>query len=210
MGGVGSLDAAVAPPDRPPGEADEAALVAGLRRRDPRAFDAVYARFRGRLWSFLVRLAGRRDVAEDLFQDTWLLVARHAERLEDGTDLRAWLFTVARNRYRSYRRWSVLDLGRLDLFGREPMPEASGPEGAAAARAEVAAVEEALRALPAAHREVLLLAGVEGLDSGQVAAVLGIRDDAARKRLSRARAELAARLEKRDAQERPGALGGSR
>jgi RNA polymerase sigma-70 factor (ECF subfamily) len=57
---------------------------------------------------------------------------------------------------------------------------------------------------------VLLLAGVEGLDSGQVAAVLGIRDDAARKRLSRARAELAARLEKRDAQERPGALGGSR
>lgn len=190
--------------------ADDAALVARLRRRDARAFDEVYARYHGRLWSFLARLAGRRDVAEDLFQDTWMQVARHAERLEEGTDLRAWLFTIARNRYRSHRRWSVLDLRRVTLFAAEPEKEAAGPEGAAAARADVAAVEEALGELAPAHREVLLLAAVEGLDAAQVAAVLEIREDAARKRLSRARAELAAWLEKREARKQKGALGGSR
>ncbi|MCC6559151.1 MAG: RNA polymerase sigma factor, partial [Polyangiaceae bacterium] len=123
--------------------APDAALVDGLRRRDPRAFDAVYARFHPRLWSFLVRLAGRRDVAEDLVQDTWLLVAKHAGRLEDGTDLAAWLFTVARNRYRSWRRWAVLDFTRIDLLSREPSGAAAAPAGAPAARAALAAREGA-------------------------------------------------------------------
>lgn len=196
--------AAVAEVRRRAPDAEDAALVAALRRRDARAFDAVYARYQGRLWSFLVRLAGRREVAEDLFQETWMQVARYAERLEEDTDLKAWLFTVARNRYRSYRRWAVLGWSRSEPISVEPEGDAPGPEVAAAARAEVAAVEEGLRELGAAHREVLLLAAVEGLDSTQVAAVLGIREDAARKRLSRARAELAEWLEKREVEKRAG------
>ncbi len=198
MRGVGPQGAAIP-------AAPDAALVDGLRRRDPRAFDAVYARFHPRLWSFLVRLAGRRDVAEDLVQDTWLLVAKHAGRLEDGTDLAAWLFTVARNRYRSWRRWAVLDFTRIDLLSREPSGAAAAPEGAAAARAEIAALEDAIRRISPAHREVLLLAAVDGLETAQVAEVLGLREEAVRKRLSRARAELADRLEKRN---HPGRIGG--
>ncbi|WP_437574977.1 RNA polymerase sigma factor [Sorangium sp. So ce887] len=128
--------------------------------------------------------------------------AAPAGRLAEDTDLAAWLFTIARNRYRSHRRSAVLDLARAALFSREPAPAAPGPEGAADARAEVAALEEALRSLAAGHREVLLLGAVEGLETAQVARVLGLREDAARKRLSRARAELAACLEKRNA-ERP-------
>ncbi|WP_437619980.1 RNA polymerase sigma factor [Sorangium sp. So ce1151] len=180
----------------------DAELAARLRRRDPRAFDELYARYHPRIFSFLVRLSGRRDVAEDLFQDTWLAVARHADRLAEDTDLAAWLFTIARNRHRSHRRSAVLDLARAVLFSREPAPAAPGPEAAADARAEVAALEGALRSLAAGHREVLLLGAVEGLEAAQVAKVLGIREEAARKRLSRARAELAACLEKRNA-ERP-------
>ena len=207
---MGSADAAVTAvaPRHAPGEQDDAALVAALRRRDPRAFDAVYARYHGRLWSFLVRLAGRREVAEDLVQETWMQVARYAERLDEDTDLRAWLFTIARNRYRSYRRWAVLGWARSEPISTDPEGEGPGPEVEAAARADVAAVEEGLRELSAAHREVLLLAGVEGLDSTQVAAVLGINEAAARKRLSRARADLAAWLEKREATRHPGAPGG--
>ncbi|WP_437671772.1 RNA polymerase sigma factor [Sorangium sp. So ce131] len=203
-------------------QTSDAELAARLRRRDPRAFDDVYGRYAPRLFRFLVRLAGRRDVADDLFQDTWLAVARHADRLAEDTDLCAWLFTIARNRYRSHRRSALIDLARAALFSREPARPAPEPEGAADARADVAALEAALRELPAVHREVLLLGAVEGLEAAQVAGVLGIREDAARKRLSRARAELAARLEKRNA-ERPrqgpappitaaprGARGGSR
>ena len=53
----------------------------------------------------------------------------------------------------------------------------------------------AVAGLPEAHREVLLLSIVEGLPTGEVAKVLGLREDAVRKRLSRARAELARLLD---------------
>ncbi|EYF08140.1 Hypothetical protein CAP_5900 [Chondromyces apiculatus DSM 436] len=180
----------------------DAALVAGLRRRDPRAFDEVYTRYQGRIWSFLVRLAGRRDVAEDLVQETWMQVARYAERLDENTDLRAWLFTVARNRHRSHRRWALLGWARSEPMDVEPEDPGPDLEDTTAARAEVALVHEGLQAIGAAHREVLLLSAVEGFDAPQVAAVIGIREDAARKRLSRARAELAAWLETREAGKR--------
>jgi RNA polymerase sigma-70 factor (ECF subfamily) len=199
---VGSPNTAIAAPA-------DAELVGRLRQRDPRAFDEVYARYHARLWSFLVRLSGRREVAEDLFQDAWLSVARSADRLDEDTDLAAWLFTVARNRYRSWRRWAVLDFTRRELFAREADEVAPGPEAAATARAEVAELAAALARIAPAHREVLLLALVEGLETAQVAEVLGIREDAARKRLSRARAELAASIETRNDKRRRGAPGGS-
>lgn len=167
----------------------EAELLAALRRGEAAAFDEVYLRYRERIFRFLCRMCGRRDVAEDLFQETFLQLARHAARLAEDSDLGAWLYTVARNRYRSHRRWSVLDgLGRRAL----PAPAEGGPRADDAVA--VSELERALGALPADRREVLVLLGVEGLPPEQVAQILGVSAEALRQRLSRARAELAARL----------------
>ncbi|NUP11933.1 MAG: RNA polymerase sigma factor [Polyangiaceae bacterium] len=191
-------------------EARDAALVDGLRRRDPAAFDALYARHEPAIFRFLWRLSGRRDVAEDLFQETWLSVARHAERLTDDTDIVAWLFTIARNRYRSYRRWALLDLTRIAELGREPVDDVRSPEHDVDARNSAAAVSRALGRLSATHREVLLLAVVEGLAPRQVAAVLGLTPEAVRQRLHRARAELTSKLEREVGTLRRGIEGGTR
>jgi RNA polymerase sigma-70 factor (ECF subfamily) len=196
--------------DEPPGEEPDrdASLVDGLRRRDASAFDAVYARHEQGVYRFLSRLSGRRDVAEDLFQETWLKVARHAETLAPDTDLAAWIFTIARNCFRSHRRWAFLDLTRLAELGREPPPLPTSPEQDAAARASAEAVSRAWSALGVAHREVLLLSVVEGLEAARIAEVLSITPEAVRQRLHRARAELAARLEREDM--RRGTRGGAR
>ena len=50
----------------------EHALVRRLRAGEAEAFDEVYAAFNARLLTFLVRLSRRRDVAEDLLEETWL------------------------------------------------------------------------------------------------------------------------------------------
>lgn len=184
------------PPDRVP---DERALVLALRRRDPGAFDEVYRRHHARIWTFLARLTGDRTEAEDLFQETWLAVARNAHRLDEDSELLPWLYTIARNKHRSARRFLVFDLRRKERFALEPAEIPLMPDDHANARARAASVAEAFHALGDGHREILLLCLVEGLDTRQVAAVLALREDAVRKRLSRARAELAARLEARDA-----------
>ena len=178
---------------------DELALVAGLRRGEAAAFAAVYQRFRESLYGFLRRAVRRDDVAEDLFQETWMALARAAPTLREDTDLPAWLFTVARNAFRSYLRWARLDVSRWIAFCDDVCPTPSpGPEVATVQARLVAAVEEALTRLPAAHREVLLLVAVEGLEQDQVAEVLGISYPALRQRLTRARAALAALLPDQD------------
>jgi RNA polymerase sigma factor (sigma-70 family) len=165
---------------------DERALVERLRGGDRAAFRALYARYAQPSFGFLLRLCGRRELAEDLHQETWLAVARHATRLASDSDLAAWIFTIARNQFRSAQRSAA----------RARVPEAPAVETAAAGQDDPAAhdLERALGALPEPHREILLLVGVEGLAVEQAAAVLSLRPDAVRQRLARARAALAERL----------------
>jgi RNA polymerase sigma-70 factor (ECF subfamily) len=182
----------------------EKVIVDGLRRGERGAFDAAYDRHRARVFGFLLRLARRRDVAEDLLQETWLRLARAAPSLAEDTDLAAWLFTVARNQFVSWRRWAALDLSRLVTMGDEPIASAEpSPADATDATRSMARLEAALGSLPAAQREVLLLVGVEGFDQEQAAEILGVRYDALRQRLSRARAELAGALEKMERSSAP-------
>jgi RNA polymerase sigma-70 factor (ECF subfamily) len=170
-------------------------MVAGLRRGEPAAFDAAYAKYRARLHGFLLRLTRRPELTEDLFQETWLKLARNASRLEEDTDLAAWLFTVARNAWISHCRWAVLDVSRLVALDVEPAAREPDPDARADAARRVARLETALASLPPASREVLLLVGVEGFEQEQAARILGISYDALRQRLARARAQLAERLE---------------
>jgi RNA polymerase sigma-70 factor (ECF subfamily) len=173
----------------------DAVLVDRLRRGDRAAFRELHARFAQASFGFLLRLAGRRDVAEDLHQEVWLSIARHAVRLAADTDLAAWIFTIARNRFRSSRRRADADVTALDtaaLAGRAAGPAPVDDPGCRD-------LERALASLPELHREVLLLVGVEGLEVNQAASVLSIRPDAARQRLARARAALAEALDRADA-----------
>jgi RNA polymerase sigma-70 factor (ECF subfamily) len=174
---------------------DDATLVRRLRAQERGAFDELYALHHERIWAFLVRLCGRRDDAEDLFQETWVKAARHVHRLEEGSRLLPWLFTIARNEHRSARRFLLFDFRKREQLLVEPLEGSRDPEDLLLDREEALVLEAALAAVGDAHREVLLLAHVEGLPSADIAKILGQSDDAVRKRLSRARAELRAAVE---------------
>jgi RNA polymerase sigma-70 factor (ECF subfamily) len=171
----------------------EADLVARLRQGDAAAFDEAYLAYQPRLYAFVLRLLGRRDVADDLTQETWIRLATHALRLRPDTSLGPWLFTVARNLTLSFRRWARLDLGRVLGMGGLGAGAASPLDLAAASQTE-RQLEAALAALPDKYREVLLLVAVDGLAHDAAAAVVGLRRDAFRQRLSRARAMIEVRL----------------
>lgn len=176
-------------------EADERAWVDGLRRGDATAFDNVFAAYRRRLYSYLVRMTRRKDAAEDLLQETFLRLAQHAKRLEETTRLGPWLFTVA---HRLYVSWLRARAVRAQLAGDLPArgvatSDRSPLEALADSQAQLA-LERAFAELAPAYREVALLVGVEGMQPTEVAEILGQKPEAIRQRLARARTQLAESL----------------
>jgi RNA polymerase sigma-70 factor (ECF subfamily) len=164
----------------------ERELVTRLRGGDATAFDEIYTWMRPRVFSFLARMTGRRDVADDLSQEVWLRLARTGPKLAPDTRLAAWLFTVARNLYVSH--WRAHQVSAQLAGGLLPIPPSPPSPFEAAAETQTGArVERAITALPEAYREILLLCAVEGLAPKDAAVVLGISGEAARQRLARAR-----------------------
>lgn len=190
--------------DRPDADT-ERRWVRALARGDAAAFDAVYAAHHEKVFSFLLRLAKSRDAADDLTQQTWMRFAKTAPSLREDTAFGPLLFTIARNVFRNHHRWALLDISRIVTYGFEAItlatPEPS-PDVAHERACAVALLETALARLPVAHREVLLLVGVEGLDQPDVANILGISYDALRQRLRRGREDLAMQIEKLENQPR--------
>lgn len=168
---------------------------------DPSAFDAVYARFRPGVYRYLARLCRSRALAEELSQEVWLRFAAHARRLPPEVELAPWLFTVARNLYRSQHRRQLLTSRWLHEFAglagitRLRRHDESPFETLAASRLQ-RELEQALVNLPERYREIVLLVAIEHLTPGEAACVLGISPEAARQRLSRARERLARTLAK--------------
>ncbi len=168
----------------------DAELVEGLRAGDPRALDACYEAYRARLYGFLLRLGGRPELAEELVQETFVRLARHALRLRPDTHLRGFLFAVARNLWRSHLRWSWVDGTKLLELALGPAPHRPSPHAELAASEVEVRFAAAVTELPAAQREVLLLVVLEHLEPSEVAALLGLSPEAVRQRLARARAAL--------------------
>ena len=175
----------------------ELELVARLRTSDSDAFDVVHAAYNGRLFNFLARLSRRREVAEDLLEETWLRVVDKAPQLRPDTRLGPFLFTVARNLYISYcRSRSLEDSLGADMIGLWPLgtPRPS-PFDATVAKETGQHVDLALAALPALYREALLLVAFDDMRPAEAALVCGITPEAMRQRLSRARAMLTKKVE---------------
>lgn len=179
----------------------ELVLVARLRARDPGAFDEVHDAFNTRLFNFLVRLSGSREVAEDLLEETWLRLVSRAPQLCPDTRLAAWLFTVARNLHVSYRRSRAIEdshaAGLLSLWPAGTAPPS--PFDWTAANEVERRIDAAVRALPVGCREALLLVAIEGQSPAEAAAICGISVEAMRQRVSRARALLARKLDESEA-----------
>jgi RNA polymerase sigma factor (sigma-70 family) len=179
--------------DRP----SELALVARLRAGDSDAFDEVHAAFNTRLFNFLARLARRREVAEDLLEETWLRFVARAPKLREDTQLGPFLFTVARNLHVSYCRSRLIEdhhsiamLGLWPSGTRQPSPLEWTTASETTQR-----IEKALASLPAIYREALLLVGFEGMQAAEAAAICGVSAETMRQRISRARSQLAERLQ---------------
>jgi RNA polymerase sigma-70 factor (ECF subfamily) len=190
--GTPSADIAAGAPDRD--------WLERVRARDPEALGAFYERYVELVFGLAWRMLGERVLAEDATSDVFLKVHRALDRLDPGRDPVPWLVTITTNACRDLWRSGAWRMGRRAADVDDPAMAASlstgrnDPEHDAVARERERAVQEALLELPEPLRTVVVLHDYQGLDHREVAEVLHIAHDAARKRYSRALAALGKRL----------------
>jgi len=170
-----------------PPETADAGLVAAARGGDAGAFQALYRTY-ARMVHGLLLARAPRDVAEDLVQDVFLQAYRQLPRLRDDAAFGGWLAAIARNRVRDHFRKS-----------RETaeLPAELTAPGSPATQAEAAAALAAVRELPEAYRETLILRLVEGMTGPEIAARTGLAPASVRVNLHRGMKLLRQRLEGR-------------
>src|ERR1700692_3668832 len=85
-------------------ESETSAIARGLRRRDPDLLDRLIEQYQHRLLRYLVYLSGNRELAEDLFQETWIRVLERGHQYDGKHEFSTWLYAVARNLTIDYLR----------------------------------------------------------------------------------------------------------
>jgi RNA polymerase sigma-70 factor, ECF subfamily len=125
--------------------------------------------------------------AEDLVQDCLTRALAKLHLWQQGTDLRAWLFTILHNQYVNHVRRTVREGMAVGLNDREPLLARAPQQGR---RLELRDLDRALAKLPDTQRSVVLLVGLEGMRYEEVAAVLDVPVGTIRSRLSRGREAL--------------------
>ena len=173
-------------------------LMNAAQANQPGAFEALYTRYRIRLYNFICRFIGDAGLAEDIFQETFLRAYRERRRYEPRAAISTWLYTIARNLClheidkRPRRQSGSGSPGDVLTATASPTDDPLAQLEAAHTAARVA---RAVALLPPAEREVLILARYEGLPHSQIAVILGKSEGAVRAALYRALAALRGRLQ---------------
>ena len=150
------------------------------------AFRVFYGRTNRSLWAYLMRVSGRRDVADDLLQESYcrFLAAKLPEM--DAAESRSYLFTIATNLLRD--RWRSREVSDVVSTTRQSWED--DPE----TRTDV---RRAFERLKPRERQLLWLAHVEGFEHREIAHLTGLKVASIRVLLFRARRELAGVLRER-------------
>ncbi len=127
------------------------------------------------------------NTADDLVQDCLARALGKLHLWQEGTDLRAWLFTILHNQYVNHIRRAVREGAAVGLSENEPLLSRGPQQGR---RLELRDLERAIVKLPEEQRSVILLVGLEGMRYEEVAAVLDVPVGTVRSRLSRGREAL--------------------
>jgi RNA polymerase sigma-70 factor, ECF subfamily len=184
----------------PDSAAHDDALVRAAQAGDRAAFGLLYARYARMVHGILLSRVPPSD-AEDLVHDVFLQALPGLPSLRDPSRFPAWLAAIARNRAIDFHRRAKPDLAYDDeSTSADPERNQSAPNRRPAdASIQARAALEAIRSLPDAYRETLILRLVEGMSGPEIAARTGLTHGSVRVNLHRGMQQLREILERKPA-----------
>jgi RNA polymerase sigma-70 factor (ECF subfamily) len=181
-------------------KAENAVIAQGLKRQDPNLLDELIVRYQHRLLRYLLYLTGNREVAEDLFQETWMRVLLRGAQYNGNARFDTWLFTIARNLLIDLRRKRTMaSLDEMCEAAEDERPfevpsDAPNPFDHYQTQEDGQRITEALLTLDPLHREVLVLRFHEELALEEIATVTRAPLSTVKSRLYRGLASLKPRM----------------
>ena len=170
-------------------------LIVQVQNGQRRAFDELVSRYKGRLFSFILRMVKDPVLAEELTQETLIRVYLHADKYREIARFSTWVFTIATNLVRNKMRQRSR---RPLLVSLNPAPEDDEmPVDPADTRADPSEgihreelaelMAEATSRIPEKYRVPFLLREVEQLSYEEIQKVTGLKLGTVRSRINRAR-----------------------
>ena len=181
--GIGSRAAAEA---KGHAQDDDAALVDAIRRGDAGSREALYHRFKKRVYALAVRIVGPID-AEEVAQEAFIRIFRGLTKFRGDAALATWIYRLAVNAalsHRSRRATAAQPEASEDV---ETQVSAEPVRGDAVLRSRL---ERALARLPVGYRTVIVLHDIEGLEHEEVAQILRCHVGTSKSQLHKARGRL--------------------
>jgi len=168
------------------GDKVDRALLTRTARGDEGAFRLLYDRMAERVFRYAFTLLHDRHLAEEVAQETMVIVWKQAATFQGRSRVSTWVFGIARFR--------ALDLLRKEKRGeRIPEPVLVEPDPAPAVHDRIRTME-AIKTLPEEQREVVFLTFYEGLSYAEISGMLGIPEGTVKSRMYYARRSLSEAL----------------
>ena len=163
---------------------DDAMLVEACRRGERRAMEALYHRYKRRVFGLVTRIVGPGD-SEEVAQEVFVRIFRGLSRFRGDSQLSTWIYRLAVNASLSHVTRRPRHEGDDEALANLPAPQTSGADPTVSHR-----LERALSSLPAGYRAVLVLHDIHGMNHDEVAEILGCHVGTSKSQLHKARARM--------------------
>ncbi len=170
-------------------------LVAAVRDGSDRAYEELYARYRGRISSYVAGLVGDHGRAEDITQEVFISALRRLRQTERPIAFKAWVYEIAKN--------ACIDEFRRERRAREVPLEADGaeaghglvspslsPDAAIESKQSLGYLTRAVQGLSENHHRIIVMRELEGLSYSEIGEQLGVSRPVVESTLFRARRRL--------------------
>jgi RNA polymerase sigma-70 factor (ECF subfamily) len=204
MDAIGGANATSSSPHRLAAQED-AALVAGAKTGDARAFELLVERHEGKIFSLAQRMTRNREDAEDVVQQSFQKAFIHLKKFEGESLFSTWLTRIAINealmllrRKRGSREVPIAESNREDEVGLPlDIPDgAPNPEDSCLQREQERIVSAAVNELTPGMRKAIVLRDLGELSTGETARVMGLSVGAVKARVFHGRRKLRETLER--------------
>jgi RNA polymerase sigma-70 factor (ECF subfamily) len=164
---------------------------------DEKGFSVLYNKYKNRVFGFLFKMTGERDVAEDLLQETFLAAYRNAFQFDRSRSFLSWLFGIAHKRTIDYFRHARVETDHREEAGGSVGSKIDAPDDELVNSNMRQIINSAVLKLDPFQREVFMLRELGGVPFKEIAEIMNCPINTALGRMRLALKNIRKDLEKR-------------